>query len=346
MTDRSSATGKSISRNERILIYRLGSMGDTVVSLPCLYARRRRYQMARIALLTSRLPDARAISAATLLDGTGLVDQYMAYQTNTRAFRELRAIRREIRSFEPSLLIYLTEPRGLFRTYRDYLFFRWCGIRHIIGVPFARDLRERRPPKSGSYLWESEADRLARCIASVGSANLACNQNWNLCLTNKELSTALQLLRPKTRFMGLAIGARQPAKDWGVENWRAVLAGIADRTLGLVLIGAGSERDRSNDVAIEWPGLVINLCGETSPRLSAAVIRHLNLVLCHDGGPMHLAAAVGTPCIAIFSRVNRPGEWFPFGADHKIFHPGSIGTIQPSRVIDAVQDALALARGI
>ena len=327
--------------DERILIYRLASMGDTIVSLPCFHAIRRRYKTARITLLTSRLMDAGAVSAATLLDGTGLVDQYITYQTSTRALRDLSTVRREIQLFDPDLLIYLMEARGLVRTYRDYAFFRLCGIQRIIGVPFTRDLREYRPV-DGSHLWENEASRLARCIAPLIATDVACEQSWNLCLSDDELSTARQLLRPG-RLLGLAIGTRRAAKDWGIENWCVVLAAIADPTLGLVLIGAASDRDQFMRVAAGWPGPVIDLCGKTSPRLSAAVIQHLDLLLCHDGGPMHLAAAVGTPCVAVFGAVNRPGEWYPYGSQHKVFHPSvpeSNGTIERSRVIDAVHDAL------
>jgi ADP-heptose:LPS heptosyltransferase len=35
---------------------------------------------------------------------------------------------------------------------------------------------------------------------------------------------------------------------------------------------------------------------------------------------MHLAAAVGTPCVAIFSSQNLPGEWFPYGKIHKVLY--------------------------
>jgi ADP-heptose:LPS heptosyltransferase len=40
----------------------------------------------------------------------------------------------------------------------------------------------------------------------------------------------------------------------------------------------------------------------------------------HDSGPMHLAAAVGTPCAAVFSARNLPGIWFPYGSGHTVFY--------------------------
>jgi ADP-heptose:LPS heptosyltransferase len=40
----------------------------------------------------------------------------------------------------------------------------------------------------------------------------------------------------------------------------------------------------------------------------------------HDSGPMHLAAASGTPCVAIFAARNPPGQWFPLGEGHEVLY--------------------------
>jgi len=64
----------------------------------------------------------------------------------------------------------------------------------------------------------------------------------------------------------------------------------------------------------------VNLCGQVSVRESAALLAHARLYLGHDSGPMHLAAAVGTPCVAVFSSRNLPGEWFPYGTQHRMLY--------------------------
>src|SRR5262249_12952569 len=60
-----------------------------------------------------------------------------------------------------------------------------------------------------------------------------------------------------------------------------------------------------------WPRRVDNLCGRLSPRESAAVIADTRLFVGHDSGPMHMAAAVGVPIVAVFSSRSLPGVWFP-----------------------------------
>ncbi|RLC87314.1 MAG: hypothetical protein DRI37_06285 [Chloroflexi bacterium] len=64
----------------------------------------------------------------------------------------------------------------------------------------------------------------------------------------------------------------------------------------------------------------LNLCGQLSPRETAAVLKKAELFIGHDSGSMHLSAAVKTPYVAIFSARNKPGKWYPFGNQHRILY--------------------------
>jgi len=126
----------------------------------------------------------------------------------------------------------------------------------------------------------------------------------------------------RNNFVALSLGTKVEVNDWGVSNWRRLLARLGNRYpgLGLLLIGVTEERDLSSNAAAEWRGPVLNLCGVTSPRETAALLGSARLFLGHDSGPVHLAAAVGTCCVAVFSARNLPGVWFPFGADHRVIY--------------------------
>jgi ADP-heptose:LPS heptosyltransferase len=152
----------------------------------------------------------------------------------------------------------------------------------------------------------------------------------------------------RPRLLGLSLGTKQPINDWGDANWREVLEGLHDRDLTLVMLGGAGDRARSEAVTAAWPGRAVNLCGRLSPRVSAATLRSIPVFLCHDSGPMHLAAAVGARCVAVFSRRNPPGMWFPFGTRHEILYPtahdATIHAIRPPQVIAAAMDAIGAAR--
>ena len=337
---------------QRVLIYRLGSIGDFVVALPCLHLIRTCFPAAEIGLLTNQPVESRAAPAASVLEGAVLVDRYLVYPAGDYRAATLRKVREQIRSFRPDLLVYLMERHRAWKVYRDYLFFRWCGLRRFAGLPLTSDLRNCRPVLQ-SGIWEPEAQRLARCISVLGKADCCKAKGWDLRLTDDETGEADEMLARasagaphKRRFLGLSVGTKQAINDWGDPNWAAVLTTLHPSLseFALVLIGAAEDRERSQRLAKIWPHPVFNFCGRVPPRVSAALLRRLDALLCHDSGPMHLAAAVGTRCIAVFSNKDLPGKWFPFGNEHTILRPaspgGSIQEISPSAVVAAVHRAL------
>src|ERR1035438_6502357 len=95
----------------RVLIYRLGSLGDTVVALPCFHLIARTYPNAERRLLTNFPVHAKAPAAAAVLGDSGLVHGYMSYTVGTRKIGELLRLARDIRRFSPDVLVYLMPVR-------------------------------------------------------------------------------------------------------------------------------------------------------------------------------------------------------------------------------------------
>jgi ADP-heptose:LPS heptosyltransferase len=127
-------------------------------------------------------------------------------------------------------------------------------------------------------------------------------------------------------IFAVSVGTKVQSKDWGRDNWRELLTRLARSFPGraLLLAGSAEESDASDFAAADWQrsggGPVVNLCGRLTPRESAAAFARARLFIGHDSGPMHLAAAVGTPCVAIFAARNIPRQWFPYGPAHRILY--------------------------
>jgi len=116
--------------------------------------------------------------------------------------------------------------------------------------------------------------------------------------------------------------------------------------VSLVFVGAPDERSLVERISAQWTGVKLNLCGELTPRESAAVLGRCHLMLCHDSGPMHLAASQGTRCIALFGNFNRPREWFPYGAEHQVIYEAEgVKTIRVEQVAEAVELAVLSLAG-
>ena len=272
-------------------------------------------------MLTNVPVNAKAPAAAAILDGSGLVKGYMRYAVGTRSVRELAGLWWTIIRFRPQVLVYLAAARGTEAARRDATFFRVCGVRRMIGVPLTEGMQRNfygaatggRDRAMGDGNLEPEAARLARTIGELGDigevgdpARLSDPASWSLHLGAEEYAAADTAIGPEALALSpiaVSVGTKVQAKDWGKENWRALLAKVAAASPGraLLLAGAAEESAASEFAAEGWNqnggGPVVNLCGRLTPRESAAAFARAQLFLGHDSGPMHLAASVGTPCV-------------------------------------------------
>ena len=346
----------------RVLIYRLGSLGDTIVALPSFHLIARAFPTADRRLLTNFPVHAKAPAAAAVMGNSGLVSGYIGYPVGLRNPREVLRLMREIRTFRPEVLVYLAALRGARAIRRDRLFFRLCGVRETVGLPRSKEeMHPRCLPGSKDLEWESM--RLARSIASLGNADLDSRASWDLRLTQEERAPAARAFVPDGRpFIAVCVGTKMQAKDWGESNWTALLTRLAESltTHRLVMIGAKEEAEASARAAAAWRERAVNLCG-LGPRESAAILEDAALFIGHDSGPMHLAAAVDTPCVAVFAARHAPRIWFPYGPKHRVIYHQTdcfgcgletciaqrkkcILSVTVDEVLSAVFDALGAAR--
>ncbi len=313
---------------KRVLVYRLGSLGDTLVALPCFHLVERSFPQAERRLLTNFPVASKAAAAMAVLGSSGLIHSYERYTVGLRNPLHLLALAWRIRRFRPDVLVYLAGARGAATAKRDARFFRWaCGSRRMVGVPLTPELQTNLAQPDGTL--EPETARLARTLCSLGDAELARRESWNLRLSAAEVQkadAALQLLEGLP-FFALSIGTKVQVNEWGRENWRALLGRLARLypDHGLVLTGAAEEREAIDWVADGWravqgAGPVLNVCGALQPRESAAVFQRAAVFLGHDSGPMHMAATVGTRCVAVFSARHLPRVWYPWGEGHRVIY--------------------------
>lgn len=278
-------------------------------------------------MLTNLPVASKAPPSAAILEHTGLVHSYLRYPIGVRNIRAIARLWWTLMRWRPEVLVYLGPNRGTASALRDDRFFKFCGIRQRIGVPLTEAMQACKW-EDETQSFEPEAARLTRNIAVLGDGNLDDAASWDLHLTTEEKARADEALGSVgvQPFIAVSVGTKVQSKDWGRENWRALLSRFAAMypEYGLALTGAPEESEASQFVAEGWReaggGPVVNLCGVLKPRESAAAFRRASIFIGHDSGPMHLAAAVQTPCVAIFAARNRPRIWFPYGQKHRVIY--------------------------
>lgn len=130
-------------------------------------------------------------------------------------------------------------------------------------------------------------------------------------------------IRSGAGLLALAPGATYgPTKRWGLDRFRELARRLlASRPETVLVVGGAAEREILWNFAENLPDRYARrvhvLAGETSPETLAALLARCRLLVCNDSGPMHVAAAVGTPVAAVFGSTSP--EWTgPLGAGHRV----------------------------
>ena len=167
-------------------------------------------------------------------------------------------------------------------------------------------------------------------------------------------------IEPGSPLIAVNVGATRPQKRWFAESFAQTLDGLED--IRVVLVGAGAEDTQTAaDILRRTQASPVNLVGKTQVNTLAAVLKRCDLLISGDSGPMHLATAVGTPCVALFGSTD-PNVTGPFDdASEAIYkdlscspcgnHPTCNGRydclreITPEEVVIATRRLLRARRG-
>lgn len=130
-------------------------------------------------------------------------------------------------------------------------------------------------------------------------------------------------VRPGSSFIALAPGATYgAAKRWPLPYWRELIQRLLAARKETILIIGGLEEEAYLRPLLEAAtagGRLHLLAGRTSPTLLAALLSRCKLLVTNDTGPMHVAAAVGTPAVALFGSTS-PAWTRPFGIGHEVIY--------------------------
>lgn len=123
-------------------------------------------------------------------------------------------------------------------------------------------------------------------------------------------------------FVTLLPGARWETKLWTVEGF-SVLARSIKEKLSLDVVIAGSELDLplTDEIREASGASAVNMAGRTTLMELAGLLRLSRFALSVDSGPMHIAAALGTPVVALFGATS-PRRTGPYGKGHIVIEKG------------------------
>jgi len=337
------------NRQIRVLIVRLGAMGDILHALPGVAALRQARPEWKVGWAVE--PRWRALVCA---DPIHLVNAKAWARAPFRreTLREIGALRRELRAQQYDICIDLQGA------VRSALAGRLAGAPRMIGEDRPREWAARylfgeRIPTQGVHVIEQAVEV---CGAAVGEPlspilpRLPVNQDaerW----TNEVLRGS----------EGQPLVLLSPGAGWGAKRWPADRYGSVARSLNqlgcAVLVNAGPEERSMAAEVVQASGGAAQAPDFTLERL-IALTRRVRLVIAGDTGPLHLACALGKPVVGIYGPTD-PARNGPFGVPFRVLrHPDSkrdhtrherpeagLLTITPQQVLEAAGELLQESLG-
>ncbi|MFQ5811569.1 MAG: WecB/TagA/CpsF family glycosyltransferase [Anaerolineae bacterium] len=298
---------------KRILVVKLSDIGDVLTATPALRALRESFPAARLEALVPP-------NSAPVLAESPLVDEVIVF--------DKFQYDRPIDAFKPSSLAALVRlARDLRRQRYDclvilhHLTTRWgalkyaalaltSGARVRVGLDNGRGWFLTHRARDHGFGARHEVEYWLDVVGTIGaetkdtSLEMTVGQNDQIPMTNDQ--HPIVAIHPGS-------GGYSLARRWSAKGFARVADALVER-YGARIVLVGTPADGVSQVASLMRSEAVNLEGRTRLKQLAATLKRCDLFIGADSGVMHLAAAMGTPLVAIFGPSNHRA-WGPWPRD-------------------------------
>lgn len=319
-----------MAKFRKILIYHIGQLGDTLISIPAIWAVRQNFPDAVFTMMYDfHGSDSGYVTVKDVLEGSGAIDDFIEYEISDLKrplafFKNTFDLIRRLRSRKYEAVIYLVRSgRNKLQINRDKLFFRLSGIKHFFGFKGFQHLFERANKKLDTRI-PSEAQMLLERLGESG-IKVPSSNNGRVDVniqSDERLSISKWIdglpFDGDRSWIALGVGSKMPVKVWPIERYKEVVSKLIDKfDVWPVIFGGYEDRKIGEELVSQW-GCGYAAAGKLGIRNSIAAMEKCMFYLGNDTGTMHMAASAGLKCAAVFSSRDYPGRWEPYTEGHII----------------------------
>jgi ADP-heptose:LPS heptosyltransferase len=322
-----------LSETPRILVVRLSAVGDVIHAMPLANALRERFPKAFLTWVAAN-------PAATLLQGHEALDELIVLGRRwLKSPREVLSLRRRLRALRFDVAI---DAQGLTKS----ALAAWLsGARRRIGFGdyWGREISRWLHTDLVYTKTKHTVDRTLELIEPLGIVRPCVR--FQVPLTGPERDAAVRTVREmgiEGPFAIINAGAGWPSKLWLPERFGAVAQHLGRQwQLPSIVVWAGQEERGLAERIVVASDARARPAPPTTLRELAALCQRAWIFVSSDTGPLHLAVAVGTPCVGLY------GPWpaeenGPYGPEHVVVQKMAIyGTSSERRhASSALMDAI------
>ena len=304
---------------KRILVIRLDRIGDVVLSTPVLQALRHRYPHAFIAMMV-RQACADVVAGNPYLNEVVVYEKEGAHRSVIGTIRFARQLRHRY-AFDTALVLHPSN--------------RSHWIPWLAGIPVRIGYNRKcgwllthRVPHRKQEGQRHEEVYTLEMLAPFG-IELPADPRPTITLSPRANQRIDALLAAASVSVGEPLLAIHPSASCVSKRWMPQrFAQVADRLIAeqgvrMCVVAGESDVPYADQMVQAMTQPVLNLAGQLSMAELAVLLHRCRLLISNDSGPVHVAAAVGTPVVDIFGRNQRglsPLRWGPLGEGHVILH--------------------------
>lgn len=303
---------------KKILIVELGGLGDLLIALPALRALRVSYPGARCdAVVIGR--------AAEVARGAGIFDRV---DVLSREIVPAIALIARLRRERYDLVVNMRPVASKLGALKVRMLFALIGGRlsagrNTAGLARFFDIAIAEPLRAEQH----DIEYASSLVAALGGT--VADKRVRFTVESQSADSAREILRASGIADGAAVigihAGGMPSHRWPADRFAESIRKLA--LLGgytFVLTGSADERGYVESLARDAGVPVANLAGRLTVAELAAVIKRCALYISNDTGPIHIAAALGTPLVAIFG----PGDFKRF--DPRAVSAAAVSLYRPS----------------
>jgi len=310
---------------KRILIVKLGALGDFLQAIGPMQAIRKAYPQAEITLLTTA-PFRKLAEASGLFDAV-LTDDRPAFWN----LPGVLALRATLRATRADMVFDLqTSDRS-----SSYLKLFWPGRPLWSGIAAGCSHPHANPDRDAMHTVDRQREQLA--AAGIHEVSLP-----DLSFLSDDGIGTLQL---PARFVLLAPGGapHRPEKRWPAEHFAALAGQLLAAGLTPVILGTEAEAEAERAILERCPDAV-SLIGRTTLLQIAPLARRAAGAVGNDTGPMHLITISGCPSVVLYSHASDPALCAQKGPAVTILRRPDLKNLSPEEVFAALFSEIGTPR--